>query len=64
MSKQTINIAGVNIERDHPTVKEAKDEAGLQKLGFFGHLGKEAEKEAMKQLWDELHPKKEEAAKV
>lgn len=59
------NIAGSEVNLDHPDIVGAKAQADLTKLGIFDHLVKEQMEAANKELWDALHKavKKEDTVK-
>lgn len=55
-----ITIEGVHIDDKHPDVVRCKSGADLLKLDMFANLPLGNQKQAYLDLWDLLHPKKEE----
>lgn len=47
-------IKGVSINTAHPDISCAKNEKALMKLNIFGHLEKDEQEEAYRQLFDHV----------
>lgn len=57
VKKHYANIAGVEIDLDHESVKKASSAADIAKLGIFNHLKDDEKKVAEQELYEAAHAK-------